>query len=85
MVILCALYTVGVFGIVWFVMWLMLAFNTPAAHPCISREEQDFIESSIDSQICNDDSKKVSIIMYCTCATKISVFDRAGQLLGKQY
>ncbi|XP_065892979.1 sialin-like isoform X2 [Dysidea avara] len=55
-----AFYCFGVFGIVWFVAWLFLAFNTPADHPYISSKEQNYIESLIKSEIDNDASKKSS-------------------------
>ena len=56
------LNTVGIFGIIWFVAWLILVFSTPADHPRISPEEQHYIESSIGSQIYDNASKKVIII-----------------------
>jgi len=42
---------IGIFGIVWFVAWLILVFSTPADHPRISPEERHYIESSIESRI----------------------------------
>ena len=51
---------VGIFGIIWFVAWLIVVFNTPADHPRISPEEQRYIESSIGSQIDDNHSKKVT-------------------------
>ena len=82
-----ALNTVGVFGIVWFVAWLFLAFNTPADHPYISSKEQNYIESLIKSEIDNDASKKVADVL---CSILLNVllfyiwFGRVRQLLGKQ-
>jgi len=51
---------VGIFGIIWFVAWLIVVFSTPAGHPRISPEEQHYIESSIESQIDDNHSKKVT-------------------------
>ncbi|KAL1470674.1 hypothetical protein MTO96_024092 [Rhipicephalus appendiculatus] len=36
-------YVFGFAGIVWFVAWCLLAFDTPSQHPRISSEELDFI------------------------------------------
>jgi len=40
---LCA----GAVGIIWFVLWSFLAYSTPATHPRISKEEREYIVSSI--------------------------------------
>ncbi|XP_052388235.1 vesicular glutamate transporter 3-like [Carassius gibelio] len=40
-------YIYGVFGIIWYIFWLLLAYNSPAIHPTISEEERTYIETSI--------------------------------------
>ena len=30
-------YFVGVFGCIWFLLWVLLAYNTPVDHPRISK------------------------------------------------
>ena len=37
----------GVFGILWYVLWLLLAYGSPAAHPTITDEERLYIETAI--------------------------------------
>lgn len=37
----------GVFGILWYVMWLLLAYGSPAEHPTITEEERTYIETTI--------------------------------------
>uniref|UniRef100_A0A8C5BKH1 Solute carrier family 17 member 8 n=1 Tax=Gadus morhua TaxID=8049 RepID=A0A8C5BKH1_GADMO len=37
-------YIYGVFGIIWYVFWLLLAYGSPADHPTISNEERLYIE-----------------------------------------
>ncbi|XP_065897726.1 sialin-like isoform X2 [Dysidea avara] len=44
-------YCFGFAGILWFVAWLFLAFNTPASHPRISPQEQHYIESTIEAEL----------------------------------
>ncbi|XP_065897720.1 sialin-like isoform X2 [Dysidea avara] len=46
-----AFYLSGFVGIIWFVAWLILVFNTPADHPRISPEERRYIETSIDTEL----------------------------------
>ena len=46
----------GMLGIVWFIVWLLVAFNDPASHPRISSAEREYIESSMISKA----EKKVS-------------------------
>ncbi|XP_058718895.1 vesicular glutamate transporter 3-like isoform X2 [Poecile atricapillus] len=40
-------YIYGMFGIVWYVFWLLHAYESPAAHPTITSEERTYIETSI--------------------------------------
>lgn len=39
--------TAGMFGIIWYMFWLLQAYECPAAHPTISSEERTYIETSI--------------------------------------
>ncbi|XP_039210004.1 vesicular glutamate transporter 3 [Crotalus tigris] len=40
-------YIYGIFGIIWYMFWLLQAYESPAVHPTISTEEKIFIETSI--------------------------------------
>ncbi|KAI8422259.1 hypothetical protein MSG28_006146 [Choristoneura fumiferana] len=40
-------YFYGVFGIIWYVMWLWLVFERPSKHPHISGKELTYIEQSL--------------------------------------
>ncbi|XP_007250613.2 vesicular glutamate transporter 3 [Astyanax mexicanus] len=40
-------YIYGVFGIIWYTFWLLLAYDSPAVHPTISDEEKIYIETTI--------------------------------------
>uniref|UniRef100_A0A8D0GI64 Solute carrier family 17 member 8 n=1 Tax=Sphenodon punctatus TaxID=8508 RepID=A0A8D0GI64_SPHPU len=40
-------YIYGMFGMLWYVFWLLHAYESPAAHPTISSEEKTYIETSI--------------------------------------
>nr|XP_025737080.1 vesicular glutamate transporter 3-like isoform X2 [Callorhinus ursinus] len=40
-------YIYGMFGIIWYTFWLLQAYECPAAHPTISSEERNYIETSI--------------------------------------
>lgn len=44
-------YTTGTIGILWCLIWYMLAFNTPDEHPRISCNEYNYIERNIDHNI----------------------------------
>jgi len=50
-------FTSGSVGILWFIVWTILVYDKPADHPRISKEEKDYILSSIGHQ--QDVSKKV--------------------------
>ncbi|XP_059968957.1 vesicular glutamate transporter 3 isoform X2 [Mesoplodon densirostris] len=40
-------YIYGIFGIIWYMFWLLQAYECPAVHPTISHEERTYIETSI--------------------------------------
>ncbi|XP_056137822.1 vesicular glutamate transporter 3 [Lampris incognitus] len=44
-------YIYGVFGIIWYVFWLLLAYGSPAVHPTISDEERTYIETAIGERV----------------------------------
>jgi hypothetical protein len=45
-------YIFGGLGVVWFVVWLFLVYDTPALHPYISIQEQNYIISQVgDNQL----------------------------------
>ena len=37
----------GILGIIWYVFWLLLVFDSPAKHPRISKSEKEYIEFGI--------------------------------------
>ncbi|XP_003967333.1 vesicular glutamate transporter 3 isoform X1 [Takifugu rubripes] len=44
-------YVYGVFGIIWYVSWLLLAYGSPAEHPTITEEERTYIETAIGEKV----------------------------------
>ncbi|XP_077595609.1 vesicular glutamate transporter 1-like isoform X2 [Stigmatopora nigra] len=40
-------YVYGTFGIMWYCFWIMVSYESPAAHPTITEEERNYIEESI--------------------------------------
>ncbi|XP_068416945.1 vesicular glutamate transporter 3 isoform X2 [Eschrichtius robustus] len=40
-------YIYGMFGIIWYMFWLLQAYECPAVHPTISHQERTYIETSI--------------------------------------
>lgn len=55
-------YLFGVSGIIWFLFWNILIYDTPLSHPRICRQEQTFIIASIGPQ--DDDDHKTPIPWY---------------------
>lgn len=45
----------GALGVIWFILWALLAHDSPSKHPRISREEKEYIEKSIGTAkvVCN--------------------------------
>ncbi|XP_049852948.1 sialin-like [Schistocerca gregaria] len=46
-----AFYSTGGLGIVWFVAWMFLTYDTPAKHPRISEDEREYIATSLGKTI----------------------------------
>ncbi|KAG7262216.1 hypothetical protein CRUP_023886 [Coryphaenoides rupestris] len=40
-------YVYGCFGLVWYVFWILVSYESPAEHPTITDEERCYIEESI--------------------------------------
>ncbi|XP_063053886.1 vesicular glutamate transporter 2.2 [Engraulis encrasicolus] len=40
-------YIYGVFGIVWYMFWILVSYESPADHPTITAEERAYIEEAI--------------------------------------
>uniref|UniRef100_A0A3Q4GJK7 Vesicular glutamate transporter 1 n=1 Tax=Neolamprologus brichardi TaxID=32507 RepID=A0A3Q4GJK7_NEOBR len=40
-------YVYGSFGIFWYLFWILVSYESPAAHPTISPEERKYIEDAI--------------------------------------
>ncbi|XP_022239379.1 putative inorganic phosphate cotransporter [Limulus polyphemus] len=41
-----AFYFLGIAGIIWFILWMVLIFDSPEKHPRISEEELQFIQTN---------------------------------------
>ena len=46
-VCVCVCVCIGVFGIVWYMFWILVSYESPAVHPTITEEERCYIEESI--------------------------------------
>ena len=46
---ICAFFSLilGGIGIVWYIVWLLIIYNTPDTHPWISLREQAYIQDNI--------------------------------------
>ncbi|RXM34531.1 Vesicular glutamate transporter 2.1 [Acipenser ruthenus] len=40
-------YVYGCFGILWYMFWILVSYESPAVHPTITAEERTYIEESI--------------------------------------
>lgn len=38
---------VGSFGVCWYLFWILVSYESPAAHPTITPEERKYIEDAI--------------------------------------
>ncbi len=42
-----AFYIFGILGVIWFVFWLYLVYDTPHSHPRITTAEREYIERAV--------------------------------------
>ncbi|XP_061401707.1 sialin [Musca vetustissima] len=52
-------YTTGSLGMLWCLFWYLLAYNTPQEHPRITKDELEYIEINISSEMKKSIGKKV--------------------------
>lgn len=59
----------GMFGIVWYMFWLLHAYESPAAHPTITNEERIYIETSIGegASLANASVSKKNAFLAAIC------------------
>ncbi len=53
-----AFYIPGLMGVVWFIVWVFLVYDSPQTHPRISDDEKEYIITSIG------DAKKISVLPF---------------------
>ncbi|KAJ3608451.1 hypothetical protein NHX12_025498 [Muraenolepis orangiensis] len=46
-------YVYGTFGVLWYCFWVLVSYESPAAHPTITEEERTYIEESIGTSTMN--------------------------------
>ncbi|KAJ7985036.1 hypothetical protein DPEC_G00360960 [Dallia pectoralis] len=46
-------YVYGTFGILWYLFWILVSYESPAAHPTITEEEKIYIEEAIGMSATN--------------------------------
>lgn len=54
----------GSFGMVWYMFWLLVSYESPAKHPTITDEERRYIEESIGESANLLGAMEVSISLW---------------------
>ena len=77
-------YVFGVCGIVWFVVWMVFVYDTPAQHPRISPAERALIERSIghDSSEVRNLNILIDSFMTSSCYFKSSLVETCHSVEG---
>ncbi|XP_013926265.1 PREDICTED: vesicular glutamate transporter 2 [Thamnophis sirtalis] len=58
-------YVYGSFGIVWYMFWFLVSYESPATHPTITDEERRYIEESIGESANLLGAMEVRILLLC--------------------
>lgn len=67
-----AFYIFGVLGIVWFVFWMWLVYDTPHSHPRCSQEERMYIERA--TQRIDDELEQTDSIPWISMLTSVPLW-----------
>ena len=65
-----AFYVPGIIGVIWFIFWFFLVFDSPAVHPRIAEDEKRYILASTGVSR----QKKVGIHSFCFPIEKSWIF-----------
>ena len=65
----CVCVCVGMVGLVWFVLWSLLVFNSPDRHPRISDRERTYICSSLENEVRLSPSLSLSLSLLVLTAS----------------
>lgn len=60
-------YVTGSVGILWCLMWWLLAFDTPAKHPRITASERQYIETNVGNTVVGEKVGKCCLITSRLC------------------
>lgn len=63
-------YITGALGSLWFLMWWLLVYDSPAQHPRISQKELKYIQDSLGKSL----AKKKVCFLFCIDKVTNSVF-----------
>ncbi|XP_070533110.1 sialin-like [Ptychodera flava] len=63
-------YVFGISGCLWFIIWMILVYETPSSHPRISQEEREYIEKSLGEEI----NSKSLYVPWLSIASSIRVW-----------
>lgn len=64
-------YVTGSVGVLWCIMWWLLAFDTPAQHPRITASERQYIETNVGNTVVGEKVGKCCIIPCILCLLDI--------------
>ena len=66
----------GSFGIFWYLFWILVSYESPAAHPTITPEERKYIEDAIGESASFLNPLHVWFCMTFMCGVSIFSLDR---------
>lgn len=51
---------IGAFGVLWFILWMILAYDTPEDHPRVTEVEKRYIQDSLVGETSKTIDRNVS-------------------------
>ncbi|XP_067856117.1 vesicular glutamate transporter 3 isoform X2 [Heptranchias perlo] len=73
-------YVYGMFGMIWYIFWLLFAYESPAKHPTITSEERTYIETSIGERASLVNANQVGILSAVPHMVMTIVVPIGGQI-----
>ena len=81
----CTFYVWGACGLIWFIFWVLLVYDTPYAHPRISDDERTYINSNVCKAYNTSTLEKLPRAPILKILTSVPVIASIGTALGQNY
>jgi hypothetical protein len=70
----------GVVGVLWFIAWWLLVYDSPSQHPHISEREKNYILDKLGKTV-TEKRKNVCLLYYCALLSPLYILGKVKSSL----